>query len=142
MEARLMSSSIFSQKQIRYENILNSLKNIYILKFFSPPNTQYINPELYQLKKYSSKGHKSNNRRGGGFGNKSGGFNRGFQNKSGGGYGRSIYENGGGFKKSYENNGYSNGNRSFGENRTESHRQHTRFDDRGAAGYSGGSRFQ
>lgn len=108
---------------------------------------QYINPELYQLKKYNPKGF--NNRRGGGrpFGN--GGFKRNNygQGQKTGGYGK-PYENGsgGGYqKKTYENNGYNNGagTSKYGERKMNSH---TRFDDRGApptTAYSnGGSRFQ
>lgn len=102
---------------------------------------QYINPELYQIKKYNSKGG-GNNRRGGGgnrfggksgYGNKSGGYGQGGYNKgaSGSGYGRSNYENGGGFKSA----GYGNG-----AGPSTNTRSHTRFDDRG--GYSNGSRFQ
>jgi ATP-dependent RNA helicase DDX5/DBP2 len=128
--------------------------------FFTPQNAQkvdelinilnetnqYINPELYQLKKYNPKGF--NNRRGGGrpFGN--GGFKRNTygQGPKTGGYGK-PYENGsGGYqKKTYENNGYNNGagTSKYGERKMNSH---TRFDDRGApptTAYSnGGSRFQ
>lgn len=111
---------------------------------------QYINPELYQLKKYNPKG--MNNRRGGGNMNRKpfgqgGGFKKnsyGQGNKTGGGYGRSNYDNSGGFKKNYESNGYSNGagNSKYGERKMNSH---TRFDDRSATtstAYSNGSRFQ
>ncbi|KAG5678017.1 hypothetical protein PVAND_007726 [Polypedilum vanderplanki] len=99
---------------------------------------QYVNPELYQLKKYNSKAS-SNNRRGGnsrGFG---GGFKKSFgQSGSYGGNRSSNYENGGGYKKNYNNN-YSNG----GE------RKYTRFDNNdratatnGNAYSNGSSRFQ
>jgi ATP-dependent RNA helicase DDX5/DBP2 len=116
--------------------------------FFTPSNSgkvdelinilnetnQYINPELYQMKKYRG----GNNRRGGGgnrFGGKSGGYGNksygqnsgGYKGAGGSGYGRSNYENGGGY-----NNGAGTSTRS-----------HTRFDG-GAGGYSNGgaSRFQ
>lgn len=103
---------------------------------------QYINPELYQMKKYNHKG--GNNRRGGGgnrfgnksggYGNKSGGYGQSYnKGASGSGYGRANYENGSsGFKSGGFNNGATSGTRS-----------HTRFDDR-SGGYSngGGSRFQ
>ena len=64
---------------------------------------QYVNPELYQLKRFGG-----NNRRGGG-GRSSynhGTFKKGsFGAKPGGGYGGGRYENGGGFKKNFDSYG-------------------------------------
>lgn len=87
---------------------------------------QYVNPELYQLKKFG------NNRRGGMSRNYGGG---GYKKSFGGGsYGRSNgYENGGGY-----NNGASGSK--YGDRKPNTH---TRFDNpERAAGYSNGSRFQ
>lgn len=83
---------------------------------------QYVNPELYGLKRFGG-----NNRRGGGRGYNQGTFKKGSfgQKNYGGGGGGGRYENGGGFKSG----GYQNGSASGGG---------SRFADR--AGGEGGSR--
>lgn len=117
-------------------------------------NSQYINPELYQLKKYNPKSN-FNNRRGGNsmgrkpYGQGSGGFKKntyGQGNKTGG-YGSrtSNYDNGG-YKKPYESNGGYNNGASGSKYGGERKPGHTRFDAPASTPYAAahgiGTRFQ
>jgi len=78
---------------------------------------QYVNPELYQLKKFGG-----NNRRGAGgrnnYNSQHGTFKKGSFGNSG--YGRGGFENGGGFKKSFDYGaGSSGGSTRFGDRKFE-----------------------
>lgn len=82
------------------------------------PRQQYVNPELYQLKRFGG-----GNRRGGGrnnYNSQHGTFKKGSFGQKPGGYGGGRpYENGGGFKKSFDNGAGAGGGSRFSDRKFE-----------------------